>query len=384
MRQYPLDRRHRAAVVATLTQLAGQPVRVVREEGLGHDWAPTTRLHLAAPLPDLGDTVIVKTRRTDGDGHGGPPYVRREAAGLRTAVGSGVTARLVAADAAEGWLVQSDVGPGPTLQMLLLGDDAAAARAGMVAMGTAVGRLHAHTHSRIADHRRHLAESRGDVRNGVVYDAVLDHWREVESACEALGLPPARPVRSAVRALAARTGADAGSTVLVHRDLNPGNVVLADDGAHLIDFEGCHPGPPGIDSAFLCYPFPHHSSPWGTVPPEVSAAALDAYCAALTAGGAAELAGAHSELLADGAAITLIARLSRLQRIDSADDQSPEERWRRRGQVLDQSTTYLGLAANLDDLAPFVAWLAAFLRAAELRWPEEAGRAVPMFPAFLH
>lgn len=379
VRQFPLDPERRQAVISHLSRLAGQPVTVAAEQGLGHDWAPTTRLQLAEEIAGIGTSVVIKTRRTDGAGHGGPAHMRREAAGLRTAAGSGVTPALLGFDGVGGWVLQADAGDAPTLQDALLGTDPAAATAGMVALGTAVGRLHAHT--RIPSFGR--VDPAVDLTSGLVYADVLPQWSEVGEACDALGLPAIDPATTAVEALAERIGADISTAVLVHRDLNPGNVVLGPDGAYLIDFEGCWPGSPGVDSAFLAYPFPHHSSPWGVVPPAVSAAALEAYRAALATHGASELAELHPALLADGAATTLIWRLCRLSVVDR-DDQDPGLRWRRRGQILNQGATFGRLAAGIDELAPFAEWLSMVLATLEERWPDEAGREPPLFPAFAH
>ncbi|MET7420068.1 hypothetical protein [Dactylosporangium sp. NPDC005555] len=118
---------------------------LVAEVPLGHDWAPVTRLMFDRDLPGVGRTVVVKTRRVDGAGHGGPTHLRREEAALRTAAPTGVTARLIASDQASGVVVTTDLEDWPTLESVLLGANAEAATRAVVEFGVAVGRLHAGT-----------------------------------------------------------------------------------------------------------------------------------------------------------------------------------------------------------------------------------------------
>lgn len=378
VRHSPLDAETREALCRLLTRVVGRPVTVLTEEPLGHDWAPTTRLTLDTPVFDGATTVVVKTARHDGGEHGTPRYVRREIAGLRSAEGCGAAPRVIGADDAHHWLVQSDVGPAPTLQDVLLGADPVAAAAGMVAMAQVVARLHAHTTDRLGWYR-----SLPDLTNaasGVVYLDATAEWTQVQQACVALDLPEPTATAREVEALSVRIR-DGGNDVLVHRDLNPGNVIITPDGARLVDFEGSWPGPAGIDAAFLAYPFPHHGSPWGTVSSDVRAAALAAYRDELTNCGADALASQHEASLLDGAATTLIWRLCRLRKV-ADDDQHPTERWRRRGQILNQATTFLHLADGSRTWAAFTDWIGQLLEVLRRRWPEEADRPAPLFPAF--
>ena len=93
----------REAVLDGLASVCCQRPVIVDARQVGHDWAPVTRLVFDRDLPGLCPdevegsrrTVIVKTRRVDGEGYGGPAYLRRELARLRTAAHSGVAARVV-------------------------------------------------------------------------------------------------------------------------------------------------------------------------------------------------------------------------------------------------------------------------------------------------
>ena len=340
MPAYPLTAARRDQICSALSRLAGGPVRVTSEQHVGHESAPVTRLGLDRDIPGIGSTVVAKTRRVDGEGHGGPAFLRREVAALRTATSSGVTAQGIHVDDDAGVMLQTDLGEWPTLQDVLLGDDPAAAARGMVEMATAVGRLHASTIDRRAEHQRHLAAFSADVETGQMYVDGAEHWDGIEQACTELGLPSATRARNEVTCLLARSTGPGPSSALIHRDLNPTNVLLTDAGARLVDVEGSGFGHLGIDACFLHYPFPHHSSPWGLLPDGVVDSADAAYRTALADGGAHQVLDSYGQLLAEGAAIVLIGRISRLRQV-SRPDQAPQDSWRRRGQVVQQIRTFL-------------------------------------------
>lgn len=385
MPAHPLTAARRALVLATLSRLAGGLVTVIAEQHVGHEWAPVTRWILDRDLPGFGSTVVIKTRRVDDSGHGGPAYLRREAAGLRTASPTGVAAALIDFDDRAGVAIQSDLGSWPTLQDLLLDRDhpdaASRAAAGMVALAIAAARLHAGTLGRGHDHQRELDRFAADVVTGGAYAFGPERWDQIEADCAALGLPPAHPARDEVRALLGRTVQAEPYGALVHLDLNPTNVLITDAGARLVDFEGCRYGHLGIDACFLSYPFPHHSAPWSVLPDPVVGAAELAYRTALADGGADQVLARYDRGLADGAAITLIGRLSRLPLVASTD-QSAQDARRRRGQILHQIGVFARLAEPAGGLGAFTDWLQRLAGAMVARWPDAADPAPPLFPAF--
>lgn len=381
MPAYPLTAVRRDQICSALSRLAGGPVRVTSEQHVGHDWAPVTRLGLDRDIPGIGATVVAKTRRVEGEGHGGPAFLRREAAALRTAAPSGVTAQTIHVDDDAGVMLQTDLGEWPTLQDVLLGDDPAVAARGMVEMAAAVGRLHASTVDRSAEHQRHLAAFSADVQTGQMYTDFAERWDEIEQACAELGLPSGKRARDEVTRLLARSTRPGPSSALTHRDLNPTNVLLTDAGARLVDFEGSGFGHLGIDACFLYYPFPHHSNPWGLLPDGVVESADAAYRAALADGGAHQVLDLYDQVLADGAAIVLIGRISRL-RLIARPDQAPQDSWRRRGQTVQQIRTFLQLAETADGLGAFSDWLGALRDAMITRWPDATDPPAPLFPAF--
>lgn len=371
----PLDAVDRAAVRSALSDLAGGPIRVTSARRLGREGSPVSRLHLDRDVPGLGSTILMTTRR---DGRGGLASLRREAAGLRTARASGVTARLLHHDGAAGFLLQSDLGEHPTLQDLLLGADPTVAAGGIVQMARAIGRLHAATLDRAAEHMAHLEDTAADVETGLIYERTAESWAGIERACRDLGLPSARAAREAVHRLIGRC---TSPTVLTHRDLNPTNVLITDDGARLVDLEGCRMGHPGIDACFLHYPFPHHSVPWGVLPADVVALADAEYRRALADGGASLILEGYDQVIADGAAIVVIERLNRLAVI-ARTDQSSKDAWRRRGQMLQQLETFHRLSEGFDDLAELRTWLSELAEAMGGRWPDALDPPPPLFPAF--
>ncbi|MFC7624539.1 phosphotransferase [Microlunatus sp. GCM10028923] len=375
MSVHPLTPARRAAALAALRGLAeGSPVAIVAEQHLGHDWAPVTRLTLDRELPGIGDSVVVKTRRVDGSGHGGPAYLRREASGLGYAGFSGVAARLLYVDPTADLTIQSDLGDWPTLQDLLLGSDAAAARAAMIEFGTALGRLHGGTLGLGPDDQ----PADGPESAGLTYRYGIDRWYELERTCADLELPSARPARPDVEALLRRNREPSRADVLVHADLNPTNVVITDAGVRLIDFECSRFDRPGIDACFLLYPFPHHSNPWGVLPAEVITAADAAYREAWQDYSRGVLL--DDAVLTDGAAIVLIGRTLRLARL-ADPDQSAQDRRRRRGQLRQQIEVFLRLAEPTGHLTGLAAWFGDLAEAMVRRWPEAAGP-WPLYPAF--
>ena len=367
--------------MAALTELAGRPLRLVSEQPIGHEWAPVTRLVLDKDLPDVGSTVVVKTRRVDGEGHGGPAYLRREAAGLGTARASGVAARVIHVDDEAGTVIQTDLGELPSLQDLLLGRDPEVAAAGMVKLATAVGHLHASTLGRGDEHQRALDAFAADVDTGLSYDFDERRWDVIEGASAELGLPSARPAREDALQIFERVNHPGAVAALTHMDLNPTNALVTDAGARLVDFEGCRFTHPGTDAAFLHYPFPHHSKPWGLLPATVVEAADTAYRSTLAHGGAEPMLHDYDQMLADGAATTLIGRISRLTMV-AGPGQPRHDSWRRRGQIVQQIRTYVRLDERAGGSSRFATWLRKLDAAMVDRWPDATDPPPPLFPAF--
>ncbi|WP_433064846.1 hypothetical protein [Dactylosporangium sp. CS-033363] len=351
----PLRAEQRDAVRALL----GGEATVVGEEKLGHPAAPVTRLTFGREVEGVGRTVVVKTRRVEGDGHGGPAYLRREEAALRAVAELGVAPRLIAADQDAGVVVTSDLGTWPTLEDLLLGDDAEAAAQALVAFGTTVGRLHAGTAT--------------DVGSPLPWPGA-ERWEDVEAACKELGLPDARVAAEDAAFIAAQFAAPGAYGVLAHNDLNPGNAVVTPDGVRLVDFEGAGHGHLGFDASFLHFPFPTYSAHWATIPGHVTHEADRAYRAALAGEGL-------GRAIAVGAAAALAVRVQRLYVLASGD-QPALTRWRRRAQLVQQIGVFTRLAGEAGMLAGMAGWFERLAGAMAKRWPDATDPAPAVFPAF--
>jgi len=126
----------------------GRQVHVLGTEHLGGEWAPVVRMTLDTDDDARGPTVIVKTWRFGGTGWGyDPANLRNEEASLRLlgSLDSAVAPGVIAADDAAGVLVMTDLGAGPTVEQLVYGDDAGAARNALTAMARSTGVMHART-----------------------------------------------------------------------------------------------------------------------------------------------------------------------------------------------------------------------------------------------
>jgi hypothetical protein len=380
---YSLTAHRRDTVLALLRPLHGGSVSLVAEVPLGHDWAPVTRLMFDRDLPGVGRTVVVKTRRVDGAGHGGPTHLRREEAVLRTAAPTGVTARLVASDQAAGVLITTDLGDWPTLESVLLGADADAATRATVEFGVAVGRLHAGTRGAGEGYRQVLAGlggSEADAGPGLPWPGV-DRWRDVEDACAELGLPDARVAADDAAFVQDRI-TDAGLfAALTHTDLNPTNALVTPHGVRIVDFEGAIFGHLGFDASFLHFPFPSYSAHWATLPDSVVTAADHAYRCELARAMPGEVLGRLDEALAVGAAAALAVRVQRLPLL-AATDQPPHIRWRRRAQLVQQIRVFTQLAERAATLPTMADWFVRLADAMSARWQDATTPPPAMFPAF--
>lgn len=386
---HPLTPRRRDAVLDGLAAICGRRPVVVSADGAGHDWAPVTRLVFDRDLPGVGGddrpgrSVIVKTRRVDGDGHGGPAYLRREVAALRMLAASEVAARVILVDDEAGVVVQSDLGPWPTLEQVLLGHDRARAATATVEYGRTVGLLHASTLGCRAEHEAALAEfGTADVTTGGdTGTRGARRWTVVEEACADLGLPDARVARGDLALVRLRLDAPGPYAALVHDDLNPTNALVTEHGVRLVDFEGSRFGHIGVDVSFLHYPFPHHSPNWSVLPDDVVTATGDAHRGVLAGSLPADALPAYDEMLAVGAAAALAGRVTRLPLI-ARPDQSAYDSWRRRAQLVQQLGVFRRLAARAGVLPELARWSAALAGAMVRRWPDAAAPPPRLYPAF--
>jgi hypothetical protein len=379
----PLTAHRRNTAVALLRPLHGGRASVVAAVPLGHEWAPVVRLTFDRDLPGVGRTVVVKTRRVEGAGHGGPAHLRREDAALRMAAPTGVTARLIAADHAAGVVITTDLGTWPTVEDVLLGDDADAATRAVVGLGVAAGRLHAGTRGVGPAYRQALAglgAPAADAGPGLPWPGV-DQWRDVEVACTELGLPDARAAAGDAASVQERIADPGPFAALTHTDLNPGNALVTPSGVRIVDFEGAIFGHLGFDASFLHFPFPTDSAHWATLPGSVVAEADRAYRGQLARSMPAETLALVDRALAVGAAAALAVRVRRLPLLAAAG-QEPRVRWRRRAQLVQQLGVFTRLAERAGTLPAMAAWSAGLAEAMSARWPDATTPPPAPFPAF--
>ena len=370
-RSNPLAPRERERAMELLRAVAGRGVAIVAEEPLGSDWAPVTRLTLDATVPDVGDTVVLKTRRVVGGDWGAGRHLEHELAGLRWVAGLGVAPAIITEDEGAGVLVMRDL-DGPTLEAILLGDDRQAATEALVALGDLLGRLHAATAQPVPPND---AERYGPW-------AGADEWAEVIEASEALGFPSASAAAGDVEWLLAQLRDPGDFLVLNHADVTPNNVICTGEGLRLVDFEGSGHRHAMCEASALHFPFPHYSAHWSVFPSDVVAAADAAYRVQL----ARRIRGAdddttYARALAIGCGAELTVRVQRLPKLASAG-QTPRERWRRRAQLVQQIDVFVPIATAGGVLLRLAEWFARLADAMRDRWDDASDPPPPLFPAF--
>ena len=320
---------------ATVTLDSARPVT----EGWCNTVAANPRLLRCTA--DDGRTVIVKMRRAPDDPrrHFG---IQREISALLLLAELGCDAgpRLLATDDSAGLLVLEDLGDGPALEDLLVGDDADAATAGLVAHAEAVGRMHAAT----LDQAGHI---------GPPWFDVAEHWARIGefTTTEWAG----RDVAALLEILAS------GPMALSNGDLAPQNCRLRDGRMRLLDFEDAACQHPLLDAAQFRLPF-YGAACWARIPPSVGRAVEAAYRA--VTGRTEDRAWAEGMAAAVGA--WTIIRLVRVPKLRKSDQPHPMG-FSRRGQLLD--TLRVGADATADVLPRLSAWFASTEDGLRARWP---------------
>jgi len=362
----------------------GRQVHVLGTEHLGGEWAPVVRMTLDTDDGAIGPTVIVKTRRFGGTGWGyDPANLRNEEASLRLlgSLDAAVAPGVIAADAAAGVLVMTDLGAGPTVDQLVYGDDAGAARNALTAMARSTGMMHARTRGK-GDAYHALRAALGPV-NPVLdtrQDISLARWNELCAAVVSCGFPRAERATDDVIALTGELQQPDPWLALTHQDLGPNNGVLTGDGVALVDFEGGGFRHLGLDAALLRFPFPQYGR-WATVPDDVIDEMMKTYRDELSRGWPmAQDDDVFARILAVGCAAWALIRTYRLPRV-SDENQRPEDAHRRRTQLLHTIAAFVATAERAGQFAGLVAWFNDLACAMRQRWPD-AAVAPRGFPAF--
>jgi hypothetical protein len=371
-RSNPLDAHRRARALELLAEVSGRPVQILTEEPLGSDWAPVTRLRLDRPIRDVGDTVIVKTRRVVLADWGKGRHVEHELAGLRAVASLDLAPRVVASDEHVGVIIMCELA-GQTLETVLLDDDPDAATAAFLGYAETLGRLHAATaHHRPPDDAERYGPWPG-----------ADAWPQIVEASAALDFPDASVAVPDVDELCAVLRDPGPFLALNHADPTPGNAIVTPDGVRFVDFEGCGFRHTACDAANLRFPFHNYSAHWALIPADVVAAADAVYRSALVARiREAEDDAVYRRAIAFGCAAELAVRTQRL-RLLASEGQTPHDQWRRRAQLVQQIDVFVPLATDARVLPRLAGWFASLVSAMRSRWEDASEPPPPWFPAFV-
>ncbi|MEW9549117.1 hypothetical protein [Nonomuraea sp. NPDC050783] len=182
-----------------------------------------------------GGTVVVKAYR-DAVGFAA------EAAGLP--FGGGYGPRLLAVDPSFPLVVMSDLGSGPSLADVLLGESARAAREGLLAWARTYGRIAVAGAGRRREwERAHAVHAAGGAR-----------WRPLRHAGNALEVLPVVPAGLAGELAELEADGDRYA-VFSPGDICPDNNLLTADGLRVLDFEGAGYHSAFLDAAYVRMPF---------------------------------------------------------------------------------------------------------------------------------
>jgi hypothetical protein len=219
-----------------------------------------------------GGTVVVKTYPPTADG---ADSFAAEAAGLTLAAGTGLAPELLAADPELLVLVMSDLGTGPSLADLLLGDVTGDAAEAVLGWARACGELSAATAARVAEfaglRARYARGGTGSAFPAFLPESIL----AVPERAAALGVA-APDGLDADLAEVARAVQPGGFDVFSPGDLCPDNNLVTPAGVRLLDFEAAGIYSVFLDAAYIRMPF---STCWCVfrLPPRLSQDAETAY-----------------------------------------------------------------------------------------------------------
>ena len=216
-------------------------------------------------------SLVVKQFRSAGEG-----WVR-ESAALAVLPAGARGPRLIAEGGAPPVVVLADEGDGPSVADALLGRDADAAAAAVVAWAEAVARVHAATRDLRPAFRAELAAREGDVHVSDAPNAgrLEDAVRLLDRQCGRLGVQVPAGAFDELRELTHQL-AGSGTAALTPADTCPDNNVRTADGMVLLDLEDAQWRHVAWDVAYLTVPWPTCWCSW-RLPEAVGAAAVAAY-----------------------------------------------------------------------------------------------------------
>ena len=331
-----------------------------------HGEYPGIRRCVVSGLPGRA-SVIVKTRRPASHARAGNTIARERAAlTLLAELGANAGPRVLAHG--EDFLVLEDLGRGPAVEDLLVGDDRAAATEALVALATAVGAMQTISWGHEATFRRRVEAAGIDTRADrvtIARSTVADRWATLrELAATGAGLPSTSVADADIEELNARLAEPGPLLALSSGDVAPQNCRLEDRSLRLLDFEEASYRHALLDVASLRLPF--CGAPcWSRLPVEVTDAMEGAVRAELGRSCPEVLdARTYATGMAVATAAWAVTRLVRLPKLLAEDEPHPMG-FSRRGQLLDTIQCAIDAAAvagALDDLRSWFEQAAVALR----------------------
>lgn len=380
---------------ALLATELGRPVSLSAPRALS-DQHPVLRCRVEG-ADALRSLIVKRVTRTDFNAPGSAPGIsqrfRNEWACLdflRTLeLAEPVGPRLLAASREESLLVIEDLGAGETLLDRLRGTDGDAARAGLVGLGTALGRMQAAAAARERDFRAIQAalDTASPLSDSTIDQR--DRRERFHDVFDTLGLAPATGFWRELEAVETAVHEDSTFRSFLHADAGPHNVLCPDPASgrvRLLDFEFGDYRHGLLDVVSARLGFPHTGQVWSV--PAADADALEAAYRAEVADAlpAAQDDAAFEAALVDACAHWSLGRWSGYwtgyfkERMDpqartegdgSADEPAAAaRRARQRARILTQHEGFLALADRTGRRPAITASLRGFLERLRERWPE--------------
>ncbi len=379
-----------------LTKSAGTRIAIAHETpitegwsaGFGGDPYPWVTRCIVESVDGAGpSSVIVKLRRPETHVRYAPELRHNERAALEflTSIAGTSGPRLFAAGDEAGILIMEDLGTGPALEDLLVGDDASAAERGLMAFAAALGRLHGDTAGHAAEYYQ-LRSRLGPVdsifdRISIVGIGIERAWNQLrEIVADRPYLPASKAVSSDIDELLRVLAEPGPYLALSNGDVSPANCRLTSGNVRFIDFEHAAFRHALLDATALRFPFPAVAC-WSQLPEDMGRRSEDAYRREFGRRCPVVL---DDEIYAHGltaaCAAWTIVRMVRLPKLENADAPHPMG-FSRRGQLLDNIDTVVNCAQQSGSFSSLATWLTDVDDAMRGRWPHIA-TTQPFYPAF--
>lgn len=156
-----------------------------------------------------------------------------------------------------GFVIIEDFGDGTRLDHLLLGQDAAAAERGVIALFQTIGRMHAQTVGQ-ASRYLEIRTALGPAPSWVTNIGEISEWdrQRMEYALERFGIEAHPAFFDELDAVWNRVRTPGPFTAYMHCDACPDNCHWVGNELRLLDFEGGHYGHLLNDAVYIHLPFP--------------------------------------------------------------------------------------------------------------------------------